>query len=103
MCEAKLHYAEVVALWYICIIKSVCGLLKVLVVCLLTLILVVAYTANYRTLPIIGIAERRGSCLIYVQCAVKYTEEDHASSFTRFLFALTGELPLNRDWKTYIY
>ena len=46
---------------------------------------------------------RRGSCLIYVQCAVKYTEEDHASSFTRFLFALTGELPLNRDWKTYIH
>ena len=35
MCE---DYAEVVALWYICIIKStsVCGLLKVLVVCLLT-------------------------------------------------------------------
>ena len=29
-----MHYAEVVALWYICIIKSVCGLLKVLVVCL---------------------------------------------------------------------
>ena len=38
MCEAKMHYAEVVAL---CIIKSVCGLSKVLVVCLLTLILVV--------------------------------------------------------------
>ena len=28
MCEAKMHCAEVVALWYICIIKSVCGLLK---------------------------------------------------------------------------
>ena len=28
ICEAKMHYAEVVALWYICIIKSVCGLLK---------------------------------------------------------------------------
>ena len=28
--------AKVVALWYICIIKSFCGLLKVLVVCLLT-------------------------------------------------------------------
>ena len=34
MCEAKM--VEVVALWYICIIKSVSGLLKVLVVCLLT-------------------------------------------------------------------
>ena len=33
ICEAKMHYAEMVAL---CIIKSVCGLLKVLVVCLLT-------------------------------------------------------------------
>ena len=36
MCEAKMHYAEVVALWCICIIKSVCGLLNMLVVCLLT-------------------------------------------------------------------
>ena len=26
MCEAKMHYCEVVALWYICIIKSICGL-----------------------------------------------------------------------------
>ena len=34
MCEAKMHYADVVALWYIFIIKSVCGLLTV---CLLTL------------------------------------------------------------------
>ena len=33
MCEAKMHYAEVVALWYIFTIKSACGLLKV---CLLT-------------------------------------------------------------------
>ena len=31
-----MHYAEVVALWYICIIKSICDLLKVAVVCLLT-------------------------------------------------------------------
>ena len=33
ICEEKMHNAEVVAL---CIIKSVCGLLKVLVVCFLT-------------------------------------------------------------------
>ena len=28
ICEAKMHYAEVVALWYTCIINSICGLLK---------------------------------------------------------------------------
>ena len=31
-----MHFSEIVALWYICIIKSVCVLLKVLVFCLLT-------------------------------------------------------------------
>ena len=35
ICEAKIHYAGVVALWYICFIKTICDLLKVLVVGLL--------------------------------------------------------------------
>ena len=35
MCEAKMHYAEVV--YSFVALSSVCGLLKVLVVCLLTL------------------------------------------------------------------
>jgi hypothetical protein len=34
MCEAKMHYAEVV--YSFVALSSVCGLLKVLVVCLLT-------------------------------------------------------------------
>lgn len=28
ICEARMHYAEVLGLWCICIIKSVCGLLN---------------------------------------------------------------------------
>ena len=64
---------------------------------------VVAYTANDRTLPIIGIAERAWVLSNLRPVCGEVYGGGPCCFFIRFLFVLTGELPLNRDWKTCIH